>query len=170
MFRILAFAGLLLVAGVFVTSQINQTGRGATAASTSTAPAAPNAPPPTGPRTLVLKVGSGGAFELDARVDGKRVHFIVDTGATHIALRESDAARLGIRPAPNEYTARVSTANGIGRAAVTQLRSIEVGQIVVRNAEALIVPDRALGSNLLGMSFLSKVRWSHERGRLTLEQ
>jgi len=47
---------------------------------------------------------------------------------------------------------------------------VEVGNIMVRNVPALVHPDEALGVNLLGMSFLSRVRWMHERGRLVLEQ
>ena len=47
---------------------------------------------------------------------------------------------------------------------------VEVGDIVVRNVPAIVMPDEALSVNLLGMSFLSRVRWTHERGRLVLEQ
>ena len=50
------------------------------------------------------------------------------------------------------------------------MRTVEVGDIVVRNVRALVHPDEALGVNLLGMSFLSRVRWTHERGKLVLEQ
>ena len=41
---------------------------------------------------------------------------------------------------------------------------------MVRNVRAMVHPDEALGVNLLGMSFLSRVRWTHERGKLVLEQ
>jgi aspartyl protease family protein len=47
---------------------------------------------------------------------------------------------------------------------------VEVGDIMVRDIGALVVPDKALNVNLLGMSFLSRVRWTQERGRLVLEQ
>jgi len=40
----------------------------------------------------------------------------------------------------------------------------------VRDLRALVVPDTALSVNLLGMSFLSRVRWTHERGKLIIEQ
>ena len=40
----------------------------------------------------------------------------------------------------------------------------------MRNVAALVLPDEALSENLLGMSFLSKVRWEHRNGRLVLEQ
>jgi aspartyl protease family protein len=62
------------------------------------------------------------------------------------------------------------TANGEGRAARVDLNMVEVGHITVRNVLALVTPDEMLPVNLLGMSFLSRLRWSHERGNLILEQ
>ena len=113
---------------------------------------------------------ANGHFQVEARVDGRRIDFLVDTGASHIALRESEAARLGIHPRPRDYTVRVSTANGVTKAALVQLRSVEVGDIIVRDVSAIVHPDEGLSVNLLGMSFLSRVRWTHERGKLVLEQ
>ena len=169
MFRILFFAGLLLVAAVFITRVIDQSGRTPVAPKAMTAaPAAPSVS--NNSRSLVIKAGIGGHFEVEARVDGRRIAFLVDTGASQIALRESDAARLGIHPTPRDYKVKIHTANGIGRAALVQLRMVEVGNIVVRDLPALVSPDEALGVNLLGMSFLSRVRWTHERGKLILEQ
>ena len=104
------------------------------------------------------------------RLDGRHIDFLVDTGASVIALRQRDAARLGIHPLPREYTANVSTANGMIKAAPTELSRVEVGGLVVRNVAALVLPDEALATNLLGMSFLSKVRWEHRNGQLVLEQ
>ena len=95
---------------------------------------------------------------------------MVDTGASTIALRESDAARLGIHPAERDYRHSVSTANGVVRAASTELNRVDVGGVTVRNVTALILPDEALSQNLLGMTFLSKLRWEQKNGRLTLEQ
>jgi aspartyl protease family protein len=168
MFRILFFAGLLLATGVFVARLVDQSGRAPAVAKAM--PAAPAPAVPNNSRSLVIKAGNGGHFEVEARVDGRRIPFMVDTGASQIALRESDAARLGHRPTPRDYTIKIHTANGIGRAALVQLRTVEVGDIVVRDLPALVSPDNALGVNLLGMSFLSRVRWSHERGKLILEQ
>jgi aspartyl protease family protein len=56
------------------------------------------------------------------------------------------------------------------RAARVELNRVEVGSLTVRNVAALVLPDAALGRNLLGMSFLSRVRWEHRNGRLVLEQ
>src|SRR5436305_1750643 len=74
------------------------------------------------------------------------------------------------RPTPRDYNMKVATANGMTRAALVELGMVEIGNIVVRNIPALVHPDQALGVNLLGMSFLSRVRWTHERGKLILEQ
>jgi aspartyl protease family protein len=140
----------------------------ATAAAVKADPAPTAAP--TNSRMLVLKANAGGQFEVDARVDGRRIGFLVDTGASQIALRESDAALLGFHPTPRDYSVRLMTANGEGRAARVELRMVEVGNIVVRDLAALVTPDDMLSVNLLGMSFLSRVRWSHDRGNLILEQ
>jgi aspartyl protease family protein len=139
----------------------------APAAITSTAPTADN---PAGSRTVALQRDGRGHFQVDARVDGRRIGFMVDTGASSIALRVSEAARLGIHPKPSDYTIRTHTANGTGRAAPVQLHRVEVNGITVRDVQAVVVPDEALGENLLGMSFLSRVKWTYDRGRLVLEQ
>ena len=119
---------------------------------------------------MTLRKADNGHFQTAAVVDGRRMDFLVDTGASVIALRESDAARLDIHPVPRDYTARASTANGVIKAAPVELNRVEVGGIVVRNVAAFVLPDEALGKNLLGMSFLSKVRWEHRNGTLVLEQ
>lgn len=113
---------------------------------------------------------SNGHFETEVAIDGRRVDFMIDTGASMIALRERDANRLGIFPIPADYTALVSTANGNVKAARVSLRRVEVGNISVRDVQALVLPDEALGQNLLGMSFLSRVNWSQKNGKLILEQ
>ncbi len=127
-------------------------------------------PEPSGGRTVTLRRGDNGHFQTEAIVDGRRMNFLVDTGASVIALRQRDAARLGIHPVPRDYVANVSTANGVIKAAPVELNRVEVGGLVVRNVTALVLPDEALAQNLLGMSFLSKVRWEHRNGRLVLEQ
>ncbi len=161
----LIVALVVLGAGVVAVRVLDQSGRApANAMTAAPAPAAANS------RSLVIKRNEGGHFAVDARVDGRRIPFMVDTGASQITIRAGDAARLGFHPSQREYSVRISTANGEGRAAVVELRSVEVGDIVVRDLHALVVPDNALNVNLLGMSFLSRVRWSHERGKLTIEQ
>jgi aspartyl protease family protein len=165
MFRFLIVALVFLAGGVMAVRHLENSG-GTVAMNATPAPvsAAPSA------RNVVLTKGHNGHFEVEARVDGRRLEFLVDTGASHIALRESAAARLGIHPRPSDYTVRVSTANGITKAAMVQLRTVEIGDIVVRDVPAIVHSDQGLSVNLLGMSFLSRVRWTHERGKLVIEQ
>jgi aspartyl protease family protein len=121
-------------------------------------------------RTVTLRSDGLGHFQVEARVDGRHIEFMVDTGASMIALRESSAARIGIHPRMSDYTIKTQTANGIGRAARVRLNYVEIEGITVRDVQAFVVPDEELAANLLGMSFLSRVKWTHDRGRLVLEQ
>ena len=127
-------------------------------------------PEPQSYRTVALQADRHGHFRIEARVDGRPVEFVVDTGASSIVLNEKSAAWLGIHPAARDYTVRTQTANGIGKAARVRLTQVEVNGIAVRDVDALVVPDESLSVNLLGMTFLSRVKWTHDRGRLVLEQ
>jgi aspartyl protease family protein len=164
MVRILVVALVLLAGAVMAARHLENAGRAPVAMTSTPAPVAPPA------RNVVLTKGRNGHFQVDARVDGRRLEFLVDTGASHIALRESAAAHLGIYPRPSDFTVRVSTANCVTKAALVQLRTVEVGDIVVRDVPAIVHSDQGLSVNLLGMSFLARVRWTHERGKLVLEQ
>jgi aspartyl protease family protein len=128
-------------------------------------------PPVASARTMTLTSGHDHHYEVAARIDGAPVDFIVDTGATLVILRESDAARAGIRPSRADYTANVSTANGVTKAARAKLDRVEIGGITVYDVPALVLPDNALWRNLLGMSFLSRLkRYEVAGGRMVLEQ
>jgi len=166
MVRLLLAAIAFLCAGVMAVRYIDKAGHQPSAHAMTAAPA----PVSNNSRSLEIRAGQGGHFATDARVDGRRIAFVVDTGASQITIRESDAARLGFHPSRRDYAVRIQTANGEGRAALVEIGMIEVGNIVVRDVKALVVSDEALSVNLLGMSFLSRIRWTHERGRLVLEQ
>jgi aspartyl protease family protein len=122
-------------------------------------------------RSVSIARDGRGHFQTEGRIDGQRVGFMVDTGASVIALNESSAARIGVRPSQNDYNATVTTANGKVRAARTRLAMVDVGGLVVRDVDAMVLPDEALSENLLGLSFLSKLkRFEFANGRMVLEQ
>src|SRR3954467_2285178 len=98
----------------------------------------------TSSRTVRLENDGHGQFRVDARVDGRNIAFLVDTGAFAVAMRETDAARLGIFPRPAEYTGRSQTANGIAKYAPTRLNRVEVNGIVVRDVDAAVMADESL--------------------------
>jgi aspartyl protease family protein len=124
-----------------------------------------------GGRSLSIPHDSRGHFLTEGRIDGQRIGFMVDTGASVIALNETSAARFGLRPSRNDYNASVTTANGTIRAARTRLAMIDVGGLIVRDVDAMVLPDEALSENLLGLSFLSRLkRFEYANGQLVLEQ
>ena len=120
-------------------------------------------------RSITLRQDNTGHYHAQARVDGMKVDFLVDTGATAVMLSTVTAGKLGIRPARSEYTAKVMTGNGEIKAAIVSLNKIELGDIVVRDVRALVHGDEKVQIDLLGMTFLSQVRWTHDRGRLIIE-
>ena len=122
-------------------------------------------------RSLDIPRDARGHFQTDGHIDGQRVNFMVDTGASLVALNEKSAARFGLRPSRSDYNATVTTANGTIKAARTRLAMIELGGLVVRDVDALVLPDEALSENLLGLSFLSKLkRFEYANGKMVLEQ
>ena len=167
MFRILVVVLVLMAASVYGVQVLEQNRVAQTKDVVAAKPVRQKKPADT--RSVAL-AAENGHFAAEGRVDGRPINFMVDTGASLITLRASDADRLGYRPREADYVVRISTANGEGRAARIELSMVEIGEIMVRDVPALVVPDEALGVNLLGMSFLSRVHWSHQRGQLVLEQ
>jgi aspartyl protease family protein len=125
----------------------------------------------SGFRSLSIPRDSRGHFQTEGRIDGQRIGFMVDTGASMIALNETSAARFGLRPSRGDYNATVTTANGTIKAARTRLAMVDIGGLVVRDVDAMVLPDEALSENLLGLSFLSKLkRFEYANGKMVLEQ
>ena len=110
-------------------------------------------------RRVTLRADARGHFQAAASINGRSIPVMVDTGATSVALRHEDAAALGVRPPmPSDYTVPIATANGTARAARIVLSEVRIGDVRVKNVEALVMPEHALGTNLLGMSFIRRLR------------
>ena len=107
---------------------------------------------------VVLSKAANGHFGVTASAEGHAIDFLVDTGATDVVLSSATALRLGYHPKATDYSAKMQTANGSVGAMPILLKEIRVNQIVLANVRAAIVPPGALGVNLLGMSFLSRLR------------
>lgn len=170
---ILAFVAFVVVVSVAAPRYLDRyLGRPQSSAMVANEPATVRQPAqtPNGYRTVTLHSDSRGHFAVSARIDGRSIDLVVDTGASRIVLRQTAAARLGIFPRASEYIGRAQTANGVVKFAPVRLGSVEVNGITVRDVEAAVMPDEALHENLLGMTFLSRLKWSHDRGRLVLEQ
>jgi aspartyl protease family protein len=110
-----------------------------------------------------------GEFAIAGRVNGARVTFLFDTGASAVVLTAADARRAGVNAGGLAFDVPVSTANGSGLAAEVRLDQIAVGPIVMRNVPALVARPGALDESLLGMSFLERLKsYTVERDRLIL--
>jgi aspartyl protease family protein len=103
-----------------------------------------------------ISKAADGHYWAEADVDGHEVKFLVDTGASAVALTSEDARRLGIDPNGLTYNYTVATANGQARAAQIKLASISIGQARVTDVDAYVL-DRGLETSLLGMSYLGRL-------------
>jgi len=104
---------------------------------------------------------------LDAAVNGANVRFMVDTGATPVALTMRDAMAAGISRHELVFNRRMSTANGTTLAAAVKLRELRVGQLSVTDVPAVVHEN--LQMSLLGQSFLTRLdSYEMRDGVLTL--
>lgn len=164
------FAAVVLVGGV-IGSQYLARKLDAPAPAQRPAPARAQTATPAYLAQTELTADAAGHYHAQVEIDHRTIEMLVDTGATIIALTNEDADRLSIRPAASAYTMQMSTANGIARAASVHLQSVRVGNVEVRDVEAVVMAPRALGVSLLGNSFLAKLSgYEQASGRLVLKQ
>src|SRR3954467_15184251 len=168
--NIVIIAAVMIGLGTFM-AQMADKMSSASATSVPRTTVAVAATAPAGGRSLAIPRDARGHFQTEGRIDGQRIGFMLDTGASVIALNETSAARFGLRPSRGDYNASVSTANGIIKAARTRLAIVDIGGLIVRDVEAMVLPDEALSENLLGLSFLSRLkRFEYAGGKMVLEQ
>jgi len=108
------------------------------------------------PGVVSLGADGSGHFLADAAVNGTHVRFLVDTGASHIALTPFDAQRLGFDLESLNYRVAYQTANGVAYAAPVRLEEVSLGSITVHDVRASIMKE-GLTQSLLGMSFLGQL-------------
>ncbi|MEK1942662.1 MAG: TIGR02281 family clan AA aspartic protease [Pseudomonas sp.] len=113
--------------------------------------------------------GMGGHYWIAGSANGQPVQFLVDTGATTVAMNENQARQLGIDYRVVGKPTVVSTASGTINAWRVSLDKVKIGAIEVIGVEATVLDGPAPTEALLGMSFLSRVSWREEQGVLILE-
>ncbi len=120
-----------------------------------------------GKRLVTLVRNPSGHYRATGYINNREVEFMVDTGATTVAVPASLEAHLGLhRGVPVE----VSTANGIVGAFLTRLDSVRLGMIELRDVKATINPSLDGNEVLLGMSFLKQLEFTQRGDSLILEQ
>jgi len=126
---------------------------------------------PLSGRKARIKMDNRGHFYTEARMNGRKIPVLVDTGATSVAINETTARKMGIRLSDSDFKYDVNTANGRTKAASITIKRIEIGRVRVNNVRAMVLDDRSLSSTLLGMSFLGELKSFGVKNRqLLLEQ
>jgi aspartyl protease family protein len=118
-------------------------------------------------QTVTLAADSRGHFLVNGRVNGAEVRFLVDTGATLVALSAGDAVRLGIDYRKGEPSL-MNTANGVAPAYKVKLDSLRIGDITANNVDAVVLEGSGPGVALLGMSFLNRMEMRRDGQTMVL--
>jgi aspartyl protease family protein len=113
--------------------------------------------------------GADGHYRVVGSVGGHSIAFLVDTGATSIALNESQARTLGIDFRVVGQPMVVNLAAGTAKAWRIKLPQVKVGPLEVLGVEAFVLEGEGANDALLGMSFLNRVRWKEDQGLMVLE-
>ena len=111
-----------------------------------------------------------GMYTTVGSIDGLPVSFLIDTGATQVAMNGSQARRLGIDYHVTGNPAEVTTASGVEHAWMVMLDSVKVGDLEVRNVSAVVLEGKQPKVTLLGMSYLGRMEISNDGRLMTLRQ
>ena len=115
---------------------------------------------------IILTASSGGHFMTAGQINGRAVQFMVDTGATTVAMGALDAERAGLNYKSGQPV-MMSTANGVTQGYRIKLDSVRVGDVEVFDVDAVVTPQ-AMPFMLLGNSFLTRFQMLRDNDQLTL--
>ncbi len=118
-------------------------------------------------QSVTLAADANGHFTAEGRVNGARVRFLVDTGATLVTLLVSEAQRLGIDYKRGQQAVS-QTANGQVLVYRVRLAAVSVGGMTIRDVDAVVNDAPGMDVSLLGMSFLNRTEMRREGANLTL--
>jgi aspartyl protease family protein len=117
-------------------------------------------------QSVTLAADTRGHFLTDGAINGRPIRFVIDTGATLVALPASDATRLGIDYRKGEL-ALTKTAAGVVPVYRVRFDTVRLGTIEINAVDGVVI-ERGLDIALLGMSFLSRVDMRQEGQAMTL--
>ncbi|TWO72962.1 TIGR02281 family clan AA aspartic protease [Caenimonas sedimenti] len=132
------------------------------------APASVGGAPVQGGKRIVLAAGTGGHFVTAGQINGKSVQFMVDTGATAVAMTVSEAQRLGIDYRKGTI-GQAGTANGVVQIWTVKLASVRIGDVEIYDVDAAVVPA-SMPYVLLGNSFLGRFQMRRDNDTMVLER
>ncbi|MAU41147.1 MAG: TIGR02281 family clan AA aspartic protease [Kordiimonas sp.] len=106
---------------------------------------------------VIIPQHRDGHYWIEADVNGETVVFMIDTGASHVALSHKDAQRIGLNPDHLDYNLLYRTANGNTHKAAVTLDDIDIGPISVSTIRASVAQPGRQAISLLGMNFLNRL-------------
>jgi len=109
-----------------------------------------------GESSITISAQKNGHFILDARIGGRRTELMIDSGATVVTLRESDARKAGLTYTDRDFKVPFSTANGEVFGAVDVLPELTVGDITLHDLRISVLPDDKLDMSLFGTNGLNR--------------
>ncbi len=116
--------------------------------------------------TLVLKRNRQGHYVTSGYINNQPVTFLLDTGATDVAVPEAIANQIGLQKG---QPVRVGTANGTAVAYRTEIDQLRIGELRLNNLRASVLPGMKSNQILLGMSALKQVSFSQVGDELTIQ-
>ncbi len=120
-----------------------------------------------GDKAITLQRNRYGHYVADGFINGERVTFLLDTGASDISVPGDLAEKLGLRRGPAQ---QYNTANGVITGYLTRLDSVKLGEIELHDVRASINPHEQGDELLLGMSFLKNLEFTQRDDKLTIRQ
>lgn len=119
-------------------------------------------------KRVVLMADSRGHFVNSGTINGRVMQYMVDTGATTVAIGRTDADRMGLNY-KNAQPVRMSTANGVAQGWRMKLDSVRIGDVEVLGVEAIIT-SQSMPYVLLGNSFLTQFQMTRVNDQMILEK
>jgi len=121
-------------------------------------------------KLLQIPRDNSGMFRKTGFINGVQVNFLIDTGASQVAMNETTARLVGLQYQLKGYKTQVSTASGNSSAWVIKLNKVQLGGFVVNQVEALVIQGDGPSEVLLGMSFLRKFSILHDGQMLKISR
>lgn len=135
-------------------------------AATSTTAVEVDADSPDGQNAvLVIGRGRGGHYFIDGAVNDSYLNFVIDTGATIVALPQAVAARAGVKC---KKLTRMNTGNGIAQGCTAIINKLKFGHFTLHYVNAVVIPN--LSQPLLGMNVLKQFRVEQDNGEMRLSK
>ncbi len=116
-------------------------------------------------KVLVIGQGNGGHYFIDGAVNDSYLNFVIDTGATTVALPVATAAKAGLKC---KKMALLQTGNGTTQGCTVTIQKLQFGHFILHYVDAVVMPN--LGQPLLGMNVLKQFRVEQDNGQMRLSR